>query len=88
MSVFPARQCAHEETSAVGRIAASEVADCDMRGLVCGSTRFDESVKDHRDDDDTAAKADQPSEQPGRCARNHPQKDQPKGAHPALSEST
>jgi len=25
MSVFPARQCAHEETSAVGRIAASEV---------------------------------------------------------------
>jgi hypothetical protein len=57
-----------------------------MRGLVCGSTSSDEPVKDDRDDDDTAAEANQPSEQSGCGARNRTQKDQPKGAHRALSE--
>lgn len=59
-------------------------ADCDMRGLVRGSAGLDQPVKDDRDNDDTAANADQAGEQSGSGARYRAQKDQPKGAHPAL----
>jgi len=59
-----------------------------MRGLVCGSTRFDESLKDDRDDDDTAAEADHPASNRAAALETIPKKDQPKGAHRALSEST
>jgi hypothetical protein len=52
-----------------------------MRGLVRGSAGLDQPVKDDRDDDDTAANANQTGEQSGSSARNHAQKDQPKGAH-------
>jgi hypothetical protein len=56
-----------------------------VRGLVSGSAGLDEPVKDDRNDDDTAAEADQASKQSGCSARKHAQKDQPKGAHRALS---
>jgi hypothetical protein len=55
-----------------------------MRGLIRGSAGLDQPVKDDRDDDDTAANADQAGEQSSSGARNHAQKDQPKGAHRAL----
>jgi hypothetical protein len=52
-----------------------------MRGLVRGSAGLDQPVKDDRDDNDTAANANQAGEQSGSSARTHAQKDQPKGAH-------
>jgi hypothetical protein len=36
--------------------------DCDMRGLIRGSAGLDQPVKDDRDDDDTAANANQAGE--------------------------
>jgi hypothetical protein len=54
-----------------------------MRGLVHGSTGFDQSVKDDRDDDNPTTDANQPGVEPGASARNHAQEDEPKGAHRA-----
>ena len=55
-----------------------------MRGLVRGSAALDQPVKDYRDNNDTAADANQAGEQSGSSARYRAQEDQPKGAHPAL----
>jgi hypothetical protein len=55
-----------------------------MGGLICGSAGLDQAVKDHRNDDNPPADADQSGEQSGSGTRYRAQKDQPKGVHPAL----